>query len=676
MKKPTTTLLYIVIAVYLQAQEPEFPETTRQIIEETVMQAEDENEAEALYENFAEYLAHSLDINNASASELAQFPLFTAFQVQSLLDYRKTYGALFSIHELALIHGFNSQLAEQLSPFLTVLPYDANKRENFWDRFSKGKHQVLFRSKRTLERRKGYDKEADAGKQYLGFPWSLYLRYRYTYRKNLQWGITATNGAGEPFFRHINTAGFDYYSAHIMINDLSKQAKRLIIGDYQVSFGQGLVIWSGAATRKSVNVFTAKQQERGFVPHTGSDENRFFRGVATTFHFNKLSVSAFCSYKFIDASMDSSGFKTLQTSGMHNTEKTAADKDNLAELVSGYNVALIWGKVKIGHSGLWHRYGAENNRDIRPYNRFELPERQNFNTGIDFSALWKRCNLFGELGISANGGKAAVIGLFFDLSYNIRFSTSYRNYAKDYQAVYAKGFGENGKTANEEGWYMGLQWMPHRSLTINACSDIYSFPWFRYGINAPSGGWDYRIRTSWQTTPETLMSLSVQHGSKAISVEAAQGGVKQVINNETIGVRYTIRYELIPRLRMENRIDLSFIGGTASETGLLIYHDINYRLPVIGVACNARLTLFDTGSWASRLYAYENDVQGAFSVPAYYSQGTRWYVNLHWKIWKKIDIWLRLAQTRYSDKEVISSGLASITGNVQTDITMQLRWQF
>jgi len=58
------------------------------------------------------------------------------------------------------------------------------------------------------------------------------------------------------------------------------------------------------------------------------------------------------------------------------------------------------------------------------------------------------------------------------------------------------------------------------------------------------------------------------------------------------------------------------------------------------------------------------------------SGGARWYIKLHWNRWKKLDIWLRLAQTRYSDKESISSGLATIAGNVQTDFTLQVRWVF
>ncbi len=678
MRKISTTFFLAIAFIYLQAQEPDLPEAASQIVEEAVILSDNSNEAEALYEEFSAYLEHPLDLNNASALELSHFPLFTAFQVQSLLDYRKAYGALFSIYELALIHGFNAQIAEQLHPFLSILPFDPNKKNSFWQRFSQGKHQLLFRTKHTFEGRKGYEEEVlDNGNQYyLGFPWSLYLRYRYTYNKQLQWGITAINGAGEPFFKHINPLGFDFYSAHIMVNDLSKHCKQLLIGDYQVEFGQGLVIWSGAAIRKSTNVLTVKKQERYFVPHTGSDENRFFRGLAAGFNFDKLTTGIFCSYKFIDASMDSNGFKSIQTSGLHNTTSTVNSKHQLGELVAGANVSVIFGKVKIGCSGLWQQYGAENCREVKPYNQFELSKNYNFNAGIDFSIPWKRCFFFGESGISANGGKALLAGILLDLSYNFRFSTLYRYYTKDYQAVYAKGFGENSKTCNEEGWYVGLQWIPHRQWTFNACADIYAFPWFRYGINAPSNGSDYHLQICWQTTAETLMSFSLQQSSKAASVELSDRNTKPVVNNEIIAIKYNIRYETLPGLRMEDRLQCAFINGSTQETGLLIYHDINYKMPFMGMDCSVRLALFDTGSWDSRLYAYENSVQGNFSVPAYYSQGARWYFNLHWHWQQRWDGWLHLAQTRYNNKDEISSGAAGIAGQIQTDLTVQLRFRF
>ncbi len=680
MKTHLSTLLLIGInSICMYAQEPAMPETVQQMIEQAAQEG-DEEEAALLFENYEEYLEHPLDLNNADTATLRQFPLFTDFQVQSLLDYRRIYGALYSIHELSLIHGFNEQLTQQLSPFFIIQPVSTYKKDNLWQQLTGGKHLVMMRTARTIEARKGYINNGEEAteetdnKHYLGFPWSLYLRYRYTYHKKLQWGITATNGAGEPFFKGANPYGFDFYSAHFLLNNVSKHIRRIVVGDYHAQFGQGLVLWSSGG-RKVTNVQGAKKQERGFTAHTGSDENRFFRGAALTSNFHDLTVSAFFSNKYIDATTDDSGFSTLQTSGLHNTNSTMANKHTLQETVAGGNVSWAWEKLKIGATGLWHCYGAENHREIKLYNYFELKENNNANFGIDFSFLWKRCSIFGETAISHNGGKAAVAGILLDLAYEFQLSAVYRNYAKNYQAVYAKGFGNNSKTANEEGCSIGLQWLAHSLLTISGYADIFSFPWLRYGVDAPSTGWSYQLQASWQVTPATAMLFQVNQSSKAANHDGF-GATKTIIDKKQTSLRYGIRYELLPGLKMEERIEFCLSGNGNNTTGLSLYHNITHKIAGSGIDWSARLALFDTESWDTRIYAYENDATGAFSVPAYYSKGLRWYLNFHWRPWKPLDIWLRAAQTRYVDKESISNGAAVIEGGVQTDIKLQVRVQF
>ncbi len=664
-------LLLLFPSLCAYPQEPMLPGSIQQLIE-THTQEGEEQEALALFEDYQQYLEHPLDLNNASAAELRQFPLFNEFQVQSLLGYRQSYGALFSLHELALIHGFNAQLAAQLSPFLCVSPVNPYKKDSWRERLSQGRHQLLLRSSHTLEERKGYSNEASESMHYLGFPWSLYLRYKYNFHQQLQWGITATNGAGEPFFKGENAAGFDFYSAHFLINGLNKYFKRIVIGDYQATFGQGLVVWSGGG-RLSGGVLTVKKQERGFSAHTGSDENRFFRGIGVTAGFGKWVLSGFCSYKHIDATMDEEGFTSLPVSGLHHTAGSMAQKRRLPELVTGANLSFSWKRLKIGSTLLWHRYGAENRRELKPYSLFELSERQNANAGIDVSFLWQRCQFFGEFALSANGGKAGIAGLVFDFAHDFRWSTVYRNYGVNYQASYAGAFGNNSKTANEQGWYTGLEWMPLQSLTISLSADGYSFPWLRYGVNAPSSGWRYQLQADWQSTPTTGMRWQLRQAVKAANAVSEEQTAAIIMENRNTSFRYGINYEPLPRLRMEERIELCFTDGRSRETDLLLYHDTAYRFPQAGLSCSFRLALFDTGGWEARIYAYEHDVLGAFSVPAYYAQGIRWIANLHWQWKRRLDVWLHAAQTRYNDKSSIGSGGAAIEGQVQSDIKLQLR---
>ena len=53
-------------------------------------------------------------------------------------------------------------------------------------------------------------------------------------------GFTMEKDAGEEFFKGKQSTGFDFYSAHCYIRNLGI-LKSLAIGDYHVSFGQGLI---------------------------------------------------------------------------------------------------------------------------------------------------------------------------------------------------------------------------------------------------------------------------------------------------------------------------------------------------------------------------------------------------------------------------------------------------
>ncbi|MDR0691561.1 MAG: helix-hairpin-helix domain-containing protein, partial [Prevotellaceae bacterium] len=117
----TPLFLFLLLWTPARAQSDDLPDAVRQIIEDIAGRAEEEDpDMAALYECYESLLEHPLNLNSATAEELAGLQLLTDFQIQSLLEYRKNYGQLYSIHELPLIHGFNEQLAAQLTPFITV----------------------------------------------------------------------------------------------------------------------------------------------------------------------------------------------------------------------------------------------------------------------------------------------------------------------------------------------------------------------------------------------------------------------------------------------------------------------------------------------------------------------------------------------------------------------------
>jgi hypothetical protein len=55
------------------------------------------------------------------------------------------------------------------------------------------------------------------------------------------------------------------------------------------------------------------------------------------------------------------------------------------------------------------------------------------------------------------------------------------------------------------------------------------------------------------------------------------------------------------------------------------FFDILYKPLLAPYAAVLRLQYFETDSYNSRIYAYENDVLYSYSIPAFYDKGFRYY---------------------------------------------------
>ena len=116
--------------------------------------------------------------------------------------------------------------------------------------------------------------------------------------------------------------------------------------------------------------------------------------------------------------------------------------------------------------------------------------------------------------------------------------------------------------------------------------------------------------------------------------------------------------------------------GPDPSQGFLIYADIIYKPVMKPFSANLRLQYFETDSYNSRLYAYENDVLYSFSIPVFYDKGYRYYLNLNYDLTKKLTAWVRIAQTINPDRSSIGSGLDEIAGNRKTEVKLQVMYRF
>ncbi|MBL0098105.1 MAG: hypothetical protein IPP46_17630 [Bacteroidetes bacterium] len=84
-----------------------------------------------------------------------------------------------------------------------------------------------------------------------------------------------------------------------------------------------------------------------------------------------------------------------------------------------------------------------------------------------------------------------------------------------------------------------------------------------------------------------------------------------------------------------------------------------------------RWSVFSTESYDSRIYTYEQDMAGAFSLPAYSGKGYRYYLITRYRLMKGLDIWLRYSTSIFPKQ--IETG-EEIEG--RDELKAQIRWQF
>jgi hypothetical protein len=661
------------------AQDKDLAALIADIAENVADKTENEEEAvgmEQLVEHYTHLTENPLNINSATTGELAQLMMLTDFQIFSITEYIKEFGMMMSVHELLLVPGFDEETILRISPFVTTATVEQQPvRQSFGKMLTKGRNTLLMRSAKTLETRKGYMHDNSGSQRYEGSAFSFFTRYKYKYSNKLQIGLTADKDAGEQFFRGVNKQGFDFYSFHLMLND-RKYMKKMIIGDFRANFGQGLALWNNFAINKSADVHSIKKRNNGFSVYSSGDEITYMRGIASTLQFGSWEFSPFVSYRKIDATMENGGYTSLSANGMHRTLNEISRKNTLSETVAGINAG--YGKTfwRVGATALYGRYGAEDYREIKPYNKFSLHKPSNSNFAVDYRMIIKHISLFGEAAISSNGGKALIAGITANVNHQLQFSSLYRNYQTYYQAVYSNAFGENSSTANEQGLYFGISILPHKNWKVSAFFDSYFFPWLRYGIDSPSSGWDYLVQANYTPNKNFDVRIKIQHDKATKNLPDSTVSSTQNIDRTRILLQAT--YSLSPELSMNSRVAFSFFNPEVqiAENGVLISQDIKYKLQKIPLSFALRYAIFDTDGWNSRLYAYESDVLYAFSIPAYSDKGCRYYLNIKYRISDKIQLWFRISQTYYFAKNEISSGLSAISGNKQTDAKLQIQFLF
>lgn len=622
-------------------------------------------------EELSERLREPINLNAVTKEQLEQFPFLSDLQIENLLAYLYINGPMQTLYELQLVEDINRETIKYLLPFVCVKP--VHKKEplpTLKNILSRGKNELLTRVDIPLYKRKGYESS------YLGPSIYHSLRYSFRYKENIYAGFTGEKDAGEPFFGLHNQKGYDYYSFYFLLKNI-RRLKALALGNYRLSFGQGLVISNDYVMGKTISASTMGGRSGGIKKHSSTDEYNYLQGAAVAIGMDKFTLSAFYSHRSLDGIATDSEITSINKSGLHRTEKEVLRSNLFTMQLMGGNLTYSKNGLKFGLTGIYYFFDRPYEPQIREYSKYNIRGNNFYNIGVDYKYRWNRFTLLGEAAIGKGGGIATLNTIKYSSSDNYNLLLIHRYYAYNYWAMYARSFSEGGSIQNENGWYLAADISPLRFWKFFASVDFFSFPWLKYGVDKPSSGFDGLIQATYSPYSNLSMYLRYRYKEKEKNY-TDEDKVKTVRPLYQHRLRYQLAYSVSDHFALKTTLDYNHIHPQQAKAskGFQIVQTLAYGFRKIPVKFEMHGAYFHTDDYASRVYSYERGMLYSFYIPSFYGIGTRLAFDVRYDIRKNWMFIAKIGQTKYNDRDQIGTGLDVINSNKKTDIQMQLRYKF
>ena len=628
-----------------------------------------ENELEEL----SNRLQEPVNLNSATREQLEQFPFLSDIQIEHLLAYIYIHGQMETIYELQLVEELDRQTIQYLLPFVCIKAIN-NEPAFRWKTMLKdagryGKNEVLTRLDIPFYKRKGYEHT------YLGPSVYNSVKYTFRYRDQLYAGGVAEKDAGEPFAALHNRYGYDYYSFYLLLQNCGR-LKSLAVGNYRLSFGQGLVMSTDYLMGKTIYASSFNNRSTGIKRHSSTDEYNYFRGVATTVALTKrLSVSAFYSHRNMDGVVTDGEITSVYKTGLHRSRKEADKKNLLTSQLTGGNVSYQQNHIRLGITGVYYVFNRPYEPELTGYSKYNIHGNHFYNLGIDYAYRWRRFSFQGETAIGKQGW-ASSNRLQYSPVQDIQFILIHRFYSYDYWAMYAHSFGEGSTVQNEQGYYVGLETTPFSHWRFFVSFDLFSFPWKKYRINKPSRGTDGLIQATFTPRTNLSMYLKYRYKQKERDLTGSKGTLTLPIFHHQL--RYRLNYSLNDVFSSRTTLDYNHFHSQdrAATKGYQVTQMISSQLPWTRLFADVQGSYFCTDDYDSRVYVSEKGLLYTFYTPSFQGRGFRCAVRLRYELNKHWLFITKFGETIYLNRNEIGSGNDLIYGNKKADIQMQLRIKF
>ena len=574
-----------------------------------------------------------IDLNNTSDEELTQLYFLSPQQIDAILAYAYRH-PFESLYELRLIPELADYEIRDLLPFVYINRAALNSETINTDAlyakeiFAKAHHELLTRiDARNIEAYEGTD------------PIYTQFRYRFDFRRRVTFGVQLRRPAGG-FARDLQ------YGAYLQLNDITPYLHTLVAGNFQASFGQGLVLAPVFHSGKSMYVTSVGQQREGLRYYSSVDgQGLHGAGATLRWEWNKTT--------------------RLDVSALYSMRRA---NDSTWHHLLGANLTLRHKKLQVELTAIENLWSDS----IHPYtnakyNRHYFRGRNQAVIGASFRYNHGWFDMFGEVATAQNHqitndqspitkshwGFGTIIGSRFYPTNGISLLALYRYYSPYFDNALGYAFSETSRLGDENGGYLGFDITRLRNWRFIGYGDIFYFSGYKYGLGDATRTLGYdamaEIQYSWSKHPSfqggdggrlSLRLRARQKGDATYSTRAQFDWVQG-----SWSLRTTAEANIIPSKLSTLNSQLTY--------GYTIFQDISYSLPLRegrGLGFHLRLQGFDAREWANRIYTYEHDVLYAYSIPAVYGLGGRAYLCLRWQIIPQLALYFRASETVYARK--------------------------
>lgn len=597
-----------------------------------------------------------IDLNHTTDEELSQLYFLSPQQIDEILAYSDKH-PFESLYELRLIPSLTEYEIRDLLPFVTIKSGESTELYPK-EVFVHATHEIITRvDARNIEGVGGTD------------PMYVQGRYRFDYRRQVTFGAQLRRPAG-------GGAKDLQYGAYLQLRDLTKHLHTVVGGNFQASFGQGLVLAPVFHSGKSSYASSVGMQQQGLRYYSSVDGEGLHGAGATIRH-------AFSPRTRLDASMLYSMRRANDSTWHH---------------LLGANLSFRHRRLEVqltAIENLWsdsihpYRNAKYNRHYFRGSNQAVLGASFRYNHG------W--FDAFGECAAAENyehpslqggdGGRltrwglGALIGSRFYPTQGVSLVALYRYYSPYFDNALGYAFSETSRINDENGGYLGFEITRWRNWRISGYGDVFYFSGYKYGLGDAVKTLGYDAMAELQYHHSTISSFSeaahsvIPQWRLSLRLRARQKG----------GATYSARAQFDWAqggwsLRTTAEANLTTTPLTTNPLtpqltyGFTLYQDVAfdftpYTIRHTPLRLRLRLQGFDAREWANRIYAYEHDVLYAFSIPATYGLGGRAYLCLRWQIIPQLALYLRVSETVYAKQWAT----AHDRPQTRTDIHLLLR---